>query len=61
MSLDGFSLLLSSLGFGGILYGFSSAGNAGWDSPLVYGTIIIGVVSLTSVYIASIQARRTIA
>ncbi|WP_223703548.1 DHA2 family efflux MFS transporter permease subunit [Sutcliffiella deserti] len=44
--LDLFSVLLSSLGFGGLLYGFSSAGSKGWDSPLVYGTIIIGVISL---------------
>ncbi|CAH0345426.1 DHA2 family efflux MFS transporter permease subunit [Bacillus sp. CECT 9360] len=44
--LDLFSLLLSSVGFGGLLYGFSSAGNKGWDSPQVYGTIIIGVISL---------------
>ena len=44
--LDMFSLLLSSIGFGGLLYGFSSAGNKGWDSPLVYLTIIIGVISL---------------
>ncbi|WP_251555486.1 DHA2 family efflux MFS transporter permease subunit [Neobacillus muris] len=44
--LDFFSLLLSSIGFGGILYGFSTASSKGWDSPQVYGTIIIGVVSL---------------
>jgi EmrB/QacA subfamily drug resistance transporter len=44
--LDFFSLLLSSIGFGGILYGFSSAGNKGWDSPHVYLTIMIGVISL---------------
>jgi EmrB/QacA subfamily drug resistance transporter len=44
--LDFFSLVLSTLGFGGLLYGFSSAGKQGWDSPLVYGTIIIGVISL---------------
>ncbi|OIK05548.1 MFS transporter [Bacillus sp. MUM 116] len=46
MRLDFLSLLLSSIGFGGILYGFSSAGKKGWDSPEVYGTIIIGVISL---------------
>lgn len=46
ISLDLFSLLLSSLGFGGLLYGFSSAGSKGWDSPYVYGTIIVGVISL---------------
>jgi EmrB/QacA subfamily drug resistance transporter len=46
LSLDLLSLLLSSIGFGGILYGFSSAGNKGWDSPQVYITLIIGVISL---------------
>ena len=39
MKLDVFSLILSSIGFGGLLYGFSSAGDKGWDSPIVYGTI----------------------
>jgi EmrB/QacA subfamily drug resistance transporter len=46
--LDFFSLLLSSIGFGGLLYGFSSAGKEGWDSPQVYGTLIIGAVSLVT-------------
>jgi len=40
------SLVLSSIGFGGVLYGFSSAGDEGWASPVVYGTIIIGSISL---------------
>ncbi|RDU35971.1 MFS transporter [Neobacillus piezotolerans] len=44
--LETLSLVLSSIGFGGLLYGFSSAGSKGWDSPYVYGTIIIGVASL---------------
>jgi EmrB/QacA subfamily drug resistance transporter len=46
--LDYFSLVLSSIGFGGLLYGFSSAGNKGWDSPHVYATILIGVISLVT-------------
>ena len=46
MKLDGFSLVLSSVGFGGLLYGFSSAGDMGWDSIYVYGTIGIGAVAL---------------
>lgn len=46
LSLDVASLALSSIGFGGILYGFSSAGTMGWDDPFVYGTIIIGIISL---------------
>ncbi len=44
--LDQMSVVLSSVGFGGLLYGFSSAGSKGWDSPLVYGTIAIGTLSL---------------
>lgn len=46
IKLDVLSLALSSIGFGGLLYGFSSAGDKGWDSPWVYGTIIIGAVAL---------------
>ncbi|MGI2329523.1 MDR family MFS transporter [Planococcus sp. YIM B11945] len=46
MSLDKFSIVLSSIGFGGILYGFSSAGTKGWDDVEVYGTIAVGVVAL---------------
>lgn len=44
--LDLLSLLLSSVGFGGLLYGFSLAGNKGWDTGEVYGTIIVGAISL---------------
>ncbi|MDN7247422.1 MDR family MFS transporter [Planococcus shenhongbingii] len=46
LSLDKLSLVLSSLGFGGILYGFSSAGTMGWTDPVVVLTIAIGIVSL---------------
>ncbi|USK45100.1 DHA2 family efflux MFS transporter permease subunit [Cytobacillus oceanisediminis] len=46
IKLDFISLVLSSIGFGGLLYGFSSAGEKGWDSPLVYGTIVIGALAL---------------
>ena len=44
--LDSLSVLLTSVGFGGLLYGFSSAGKQGWDSPQVYLTIAIGTISL---------------
>jgi EmrB/QacA subfamily drug resistance transporter len=46
--LDLLSVILSSVGFGSLLYGFSSAGTKGWDSPWVYGMIILGVVSLVT-------------
>ena len=44
--LDFLSLLLSTVAFGGILYGFSTAGSKGWSDPFVYGTIIVGVLAL---------------
>jgi EmrB/QacA subfamily drug resistance transporter len=46
IKLDLFSLLLSSIGFGGILFGFSFAGSKGWSSALVYMSLIIGIISL---------------
>jgi EmrB/QacA subfamily drug resistance transporter len=46
--MDFLSLVLSSAGFGGILYGFSSAGDKGWGSPEVYLTITIGAISLVT-------------
>ncbi|MEZ2659647.1 DHA2 family efflux MFS transporter permease subunit [Aneurinibacillus aneurinilyticus] len=45
--LDILSVILSSLGFGGLLYGFSSAGNSGWGSSEVVITMIVGTVSLS--------------
>lgn len=42
--LDWLSLILSTIGFGSLLYGFSEAGNNGWDSTQVYVTLIVGAI-----------------
>lgn len=44
--LDILSVMLSTAGFGGILYGFSSAGSIGWGSWPVILSISTGAVSL---------------
>ncbi|MFS0786422.1 MDR family MFS transporter [Shouchella sp. 1P09AA] len=44
--LDIGSILLSTFGFGGLLFAFSNAGQASWGSPLVYVPLVIGVSSL---------------
>lgn len=44
--VDILSIILSTIGFGGLLYGFSSAGNYGWSSPFVFGAMIVGGISL---------------
>lgn len=41
------SVLLSTVGFGGLLYGFSSAGTAGWGSPTVITSLVVALVALT--------------
>ncbi|WWL80005.1 MDR family MFS transporter [Bacillus altitudinis] len=40
------SVILSSFGFGGLLYGFSSVGTYGWTSATVLISLIVGAVSL---------------
>lgn len=46
VKIDITSIITSSLGFGGLLYGFSEAGNRGFLSPFVCLPIIIGIFSL---------------
>ncbi|GGO06244.1 lincomycin resistance protein LmrB [Saccharibacillus kuerlensis] len=50
--IDVLSILLSTLGFGGIVFGFSSAGEGageaggGWENPVVIVSLIVGVIAL---------------
>lgn len=46
--IDIYSILLSTMGFGGVVFGFSKAGEGeeGWGSPIVMASIIIGLIAL---------------
>lgn len=44
--VDLLSIVLSTLGFGGLLYGFSIAGTAGWASLSVGISLVIGALTL---------------
>lgn len=44
--VDVFAIVLSTLGFGGIVYGFSSSGERGWTSPVVYVSLVVGIIAL---------------
>lgn len=44
--LDMPSVLLSTVAFGGLLYGFSSASSLGWTNPIVIAVIIAGAACL---------------
>ncbi|MGO3210683.1 MDR family MFS transporter [Brachybacterium sp. AOP42-C2-15] len=55
--LDVLSLILSSFAFGGLLFGFSNAGNVGWLSLQVLIPLIVG--ALTLVWFVHRQLRLT--
>ncbi|WP_179033432.1 DHA2 family efflux MFS transporter permease subunit [Paenibacillus kribbensis] len=46
--IDILSILLSSIGFGGVVFGFSKSGEGGegWTSPVVLLPVIIGLIAL---------------
>ncbi|KRK97367.1 EmrB QacA subfamily drug resistance transporter [Secundilactobacillus odoratitofui DSM 19909 = JCM 15043] len=43
-SISVLSVILSTIGFGSLLYGFSSVGNDGWGSAKVIGFLAVGVI-----------------
>ncbi|MBU8787286.1 MULTISPECIES: MDR family MFS transporter [Bacillus] len=44
--IDILSIMLSTIGFGGIVFGFSNAGEAGWNSPKVVIGLAAGIIGL---------------
>lgn len=46
-TMDYLSIVLSTFGFGGLLYGFSIAGTGGWAHANVLIALIVGAISLT--------------
>lgn len=46
VSIDILSVVLSTIGFGGIVYGFSMSGEVGWTSITVLGAIILGIIAI---------------
>ncbi|MFT8319698.1 MAG: DHA2 family efflux MFS transporter permease subunit [Bacillus sp. (in: firmicutes)] len=44
--VDMISVILSTIGFGALLYGFSIAGNEGWSSAVVILSLIAGVLAI---------------
>ena len=53
--LDMIAIILSTLGFGGLLYGFSDAGNDGWSSTPVVTTLAVGAIALIPVCMAEMK------
>ncbi|MGZ9819528.1 DHA2 family efflux MFS transporter permease subunit [Peribacillus simplex] len=47
VSIDIVSVVLSTIGFGGVVYGVSVGGDHGWTDMTVIGTIIVGLIALS--------------
>lgn len=46
VSIDSLSVILSTIGFGGVVYGVSVGGDLGWTNGTVLGTIVVGLLAL---------------
>ncbi|NHN31471.1 DHA2 family efflux MFS transporter permease subunit [Paenibacillus agricola] len=57
--IDLLSIVLSTIGFGGVVFGFSKAGEgeAGWASTVVVASIVIGLVALVLFVLRQIFMR----
>lgn len=58
--VDILSIILSTLGFGGLLYGFSSAGSYGWTSIAVVSSLVIGTITLTGFILRQFKLKQPI-
>lgn len=56
--IDVLSIVLSTIGFGGIVFGFSSAGDSGWGNAKVIVTLAIGVAALTIFSIRQLRMEK---
>ncbi|MEN2767941.1 MDR family MFS transporter [Ornithinibacillus xuwenensis] len=55
--LDILSIILSSFGFGGLLYGFTSAGNNGWVALMTIVSLSVGVVALMAFILRQLKLK----
>lgn len=58
--IDILSVVLSTIGFGGVVFGFSKAGEGeeGWGSPIVMASIVIGLIALGLFVLRQIKMKQ---
>lgn len=50
--IDGLGALVATVGLGGLVFGFIESTNLGWRSPLVFGSLIVGIAGIISFVLA---------
>ena len=59
--IDVFSIILSTLGFGGIVFGFSNTGEGnGWGSPTVIISLVVGAIGLLLFSIRQLKMKQPV-
>ena len=59
--IDVMSIILSTVGFGGIVFGFSSTGEeGGWGSPTVMISLVMGVIGLVLFIIRQLKMKQPV-
>ncbi|WP_100011294.1 MDR family MFS transporter [Lentibacillus sediminis] len=58
--IDILSIVLSTFGFGGLLYGFSVAGGAGWGSAPVFISMVVGSAALVWFILRQLKLKQPI-
>jgi EmrB/QacA subfamily drug resistance transporter len=56
--IDILAVVLSTLGFGGILYGFSTAGTNGWSDATVITGLVVGFIGLFLFVVRELRSKR---
>lgn len=59
--IDVLSVILSTIGFGGIVFGFSYAGgNEGWSSPVVLASLVTGCIAMVIYVFRQLSIREPV-
>ena len=55
--VDGLGIMLGAIGLGGIVYSLIEQGHYGWNSPIIWGSFAVGVISMITFIIHERQTK----
>ena len=55
--VDGLGIILGAIGLGGIVYSLIEQGQYGWNSPIIWGSFCVGVISMIAFIIHERQTK----
>jgi len=56
--VDVVGIILGALGLGGVVYALIEQGSLGWNNPIIWGTFLAGIVSLTAFVLHERRAKQ---